>query len=332
MTSFDLAHPHDNLVRRFLIDVELMADLLTYYPQKVADQNAIRLLDMKHLQCKSPVAMDKNLVEGRGDLRFTTKFRGSNRQSNVFLLLEHQSTIDPDFRLRGLNYIIQEYNEFRRATKGKKKLPYPVVVVLYHGKVTWKNLHEMDEMIDRVSGTETGLLKYPLILIDVSVIPPEKFSGHPALQALLETLQRTSEGKLVKEFDRITDYFTPIKHDPRAPDWIHSLVRYAVSVGKIGNELIVKVFSKVFNEREAHKMAMTTAQQWLHEGRTEGRVEGKTEAGRNMVLAVLRARFKTVPKRIEKGVCAISDSIALESWAAQAATCQSLDEFAKALE
>jgi predicted transposase/invertase (TIGR01784 family) len=304
-----------------------MADLLAYYPQKIADQKAVGLLDLKHLECKSPVAIDKNLTEGRGDLRFATTFKGSKRQSNVFLLLEHQSAIDHDFRLRGLNYIIQEYNEFRRTHQGKGKLPYPVVVVLYHGKISWKSLPEMDEIIDTVPGAETGLLKYPLILIDLSVIPAEKFAGHPALRALLETLQRTSEGKLVKEFDRITDYFTPIKNDSRTRDWIHSLVRYAMSVGKIGTELIVKAYSKVFNEGEAQKMAQTTAQELLLEGKTEGIAIGKIEA----VLTVLRTRFHKVPKDVEKAVRQMTDPVALDSWTAHAATCKTMDEFAEAL-
>ena len=59
--------------------------------------------------------------------------------------------------------------------------------------------------------------------------------------------------------------------------------------------------------------------------------EGKVETGRNMVLTVLRARFGKVTKGIEKEIRQISDPIALESWAAQAATCQSLEEFAEAL-
>jgi hypothetical protein len=84
------------------------------------------------------------LVEGRGDLRFAAKFKGSNRQSNVFLLLEHQSAIDADFRLRGLKYIILEYDEFRRTTKGKGKLPYPILSSLscitakFRGRNCWR--------------------------------------------------------------------------------------------------------------------------------------------------------------------------------------------------
>jgi len=327
MTSIDLAHPHDHLVRRFLIDTELMTDLLIHYPQKTADRKAVGLLDLKHLECKSPVAIDKNLVEGRGDLRFATTFKGSKRQSNVFLLLEHQSAIDQRMRLRGLDYIIQEFRKFEETHKGKGKLPYPVVVVLYHGKTSWKHLPEMDEMIDIVPGAETGLLKYPLILIDISVIPKGKFAGHPALQALLETLQRASEGKLVKEFDRITDYFKPIKGDPRAEGWIHSLVRYAMSVVDMSSELIVKAFSKVFNEQEAQKMAMTTAQKLLTEGEARGIAKGEAK----MVINALRTRFKRVPKDIEKAILAMSDSIALESLHAQAIQSDTLDEFAEGL-
>jgi len=67
------------------------------------------------------------------------------------------------------------------------------------------------------------------------------------------------------------------------------------------------------------------------EGAAIGKAQGKAEGGRNAVLAVLRARFKKVPKGVENAIRAISDSIALESWAAHAATCQSMEEFAEAL-
>ena len=331
MTSTELAHPHDHLARRFLIDPELMADLVTYYPKKTADKQIIRLLDLKHLECKSPVAIDKNLVEGIGDLRFITTFNGSNRQSNVYLLFEHQSKIDHRIRLRGLNYIMQTYNQFEETHKGKKKLPYPIVIVLYHGRTSWKSLPEMDDMIDIVPGVESGLLKYTLILIDISGILPEEFEGHPALRALLETLQRASEGKLLANFDRITDYFRLVKGDPRAKGWLHTIVHYTMSVVDISSELIVKAYSKVFNEKEAQKMAMTTAQKLLLEGKAEGKAEGKVEGKAETVLTFLRAKFDKVPKGIEKTIRQKTDPVALDSWAAHAARSKTLDEFATVL-
>ena len=70
---------------------------------------------------------------------------------------------------------------------------------------------------------------------------------------------------------------------------------------------------------------------YFSKGKVEGEAKGEARAGRNMVLAVLRARFKRVPKDVEQAILAVTDLIALESWAAQAATCDTLDEFAEAL-
>ncbi|MDR3196433.1 MAG: Rpn family recombination-promoting nuclease/putative transposase, partial [Planctomycetaceae bacterium] len=98
MTNTELAHPHDLLVRRFLIEPELMADLLTFYVRQTNDQKIIQLIDLIHLRCESPINIDTDLVEMIGDLRFSTHFKTSQQPSTVFLLFEHQSTIDKHFR------------------------------------------------------------------------------------------------------------------------------------------------------------------------------------------------------------------------------------------
>ena len=72
----------------------------------------------------------------------------------------------------------------------------------------------------------------------------------------------------------------------------------------------------------------TMVEIWKAEGRTEGRAEGEAKG---MVLAFLRARFKKVPKDVEKAVRAMVDLTALKSLVVHAENCKSLDEFAKYL-
>jgi hypothetical protein len=262
-------------------------------------------------------------MEGIGDLRFTTSFKGSNHKSNVFLLFEHQSSIKRRMRLRGLKYIVLSYDQFEESHKGNEKLPYPIVLLLYHGVVPWKHLPEMDELIDIVPGAESGLLKYTLILIDISVLKRGEFKGHPVLQALLEALQLASEKRLVNEFDRVIDRLVAVKDDARAEGWLRSFCRYALAVAKIGTEQVIKAFSKILTEEEAHKMTMTTAEElW---------VGGETKAGRSMVITFLRAKFKRVPKEIEDAINQMNDPVALESLAAHAGHSDTLAEFAEAL-
>jgi len=323
MQHLEIAHPHDLLVRRFLTDTELMADLLLYYTQKLADQQAVNLLDLKRLECKSPVTIDEQLVEGIGDLRFSTSFKGSKRQSDVYLLFEHQSKIDRRIRVRGLNYIVQTYNQFEETHKGEEKLPYPVVVVLYHGKIPWKHLPEMDDLIEIAPGMMTGLLNYQIILIDVSELKPEQFQGHPVLQAVLESLQLASKGRLTAEFDRVIGRLTPVKKDPRIKGWLRSFARYAMSVTKIGmkigTEQIAKAFSKILSEKEANEMAKTMAEElW---------VGGEVKASREMLLEFLRGKFGEVPQNIERAINQMNDPIALKSLAVRTASCKTLAEF-----
>ena len=58
-----------------------------------------------------------------------------------------------------------------------------------------------------------------------------------------------------------------------------------------------------------------------------GEARGKAET----ILTVLRARLRRVPRETERVIGQITDPVALDSWAVQAATCQSLDEFAEAV-
>jgi hypothetical protein len=61
--------------------------------------------------------------------------------------------------------------------------------------------------------------------------------------------------------------------------------------------------------------------------------KSKAELGREVVLDVLCKRFKMtdVPKRIEEAIQRMNDPIALLSLVVHAAMCQTLDEFAEAL-
>jgi hypothetical protein len=68
------------------------------------------------------------------------------------------------------------------------------------------------------------------------------------------------------------------------------------------------------------------------EGEAIGVAKGKAEGEAiGKVLAILEVRFNKIPKETENAIRSMVDPTALESLAAHAATCRSLDEFEKAL-
>jgi hypothetical protein len=62
-------------------------------------------------------------------------------------------------------------------------------------------------------------------------------------------------------------------------------------------------------------------------GRAEGEARGRVEAERNTIVAILRRRFKRLPKLLTVSIRQIDDPVLLESLAVEAAVCGSLAEF-----
>ena len=185
----------------------------------------------------------------------------------------------------------------------------------------------MRDLIDSIPGFPKDLLDFPIFLIDLSRIPPEQLKGHPALQALLETLQLGSEGKLEAGFDRVTSRLSAVRSDSRASGWMKALVNYTIALCQIGQEVIYKSFTKILSEKEAKKMAMSTMQEIEARGEIRGEIKGK----KGSIHDVLKARFGKVPKAISDTVNSYSDLTALTSLVVFAGSCKSLDEFKEGL-
>jgi len=327
MTQHELAHPHDLLTRSILSDPELAASLLEHY----VESETIELLDLDRLRCESPVDVDTNLVEVIGDLRYSTVFKNTDRQSNVFVFLEHQSTRDDLMSFRALKQVVNAFQQHidtaEKNSRQPKSFPFPIVVILYHGKRPWGKLKRMCDMIDSASEFAGGILNFPIFLIDLSRIPPEQLKGHPALQTLLELLQLASVGRLEAGFNGATSRLATVRNDSRAPRWMGAFVNYAISICRVGQDIIYQSFLKILNEKEARKMAMSTMQELMLEGEVRGILKGKKET----ILRFLEGRFGKVPKIVRDAVNSYSDSTALNSLSEFAGSCKSLDEFKDSL-
>jgi hypothetical protein len=332
--EFEIAHPHDLLTRRFLIDNELMASMLEHYD----NTGLVQLLNLKALRCESPITIDYTLQEVIGDLRFSTKFKNGTF-SKVFLFFEHQSKKIRLFSFNCLRKILEFYEECaanpQNAITKDGKFPYPLVVVLYHGNIPWNELIQIKDLIAVPPGVNSCVLWFPIILIDLSKIQRDELQGHPALIALFDTLQSYSSGDLAESFDRIIEHLAPVKNDARCYGWANSLTRHFLSTTKSNKEVAVRTVSKILNQTEAKKMVMSTLEELYvkgtKEGQREGKREGEVKRGISDVLKILNIRFKKVPQPILRAVSLYKDPIALESLLEQAATCKTLAEFERDL-
>jgi hypothetical protein len=296
-----VAHPHDLLVRHFLSSPDLAADLLRNY----VDSPIIDLLDIEHLACEPSNAVDRELREVEGDLRFSTRFRDRGLRAEVLVFLEHQSTVDRFIRFRVLEYIIKAYGarlgEGSEGKDGPKKLPYVMAVVLYHGESPWRKIPSMLDLLADVPPELEGepYLEYPLYLIDLAAIPERETEsrGLPAVRALLSALRAASTRRLPERFDSIVAMLSEAGDDSRFLDWLVSIFRYAASRSRLegGLETVKEAVRRVRGEKEAEAMTTTLANELALKGFAKGKEEGLAKGERESIVRVLSARFGIVP-------------------------------------
>jgi DNA-binding protein Fis len=312
----------DAFAKRMFGQVLVFVDFLMFY----ADPKFVAEIDLKKIKPARTHYIGKEGDERIADLVFQCPLKNGNGSLMAVIVFEHQSD--------SLKKIPQKLHKYISAiwdaeTKEGKPLSAPYFIILRTGKKPHRGAYP--KMADLLPKGRDGkpLGKAVEIEYDVVDLPAwdfKKLVGGPVLrlalgmlykitgghpdefpEALLPLLEIANEGQKIELTKELLDFVAKAfaAHNRRLDEAKVSEVLKLVFQGK--EKTMIKT---IFEEREA---------------------KGKAEAGRNMVLAALRRKFKKVPKGIETEILAMSDPIALESLLVHAIDSSTLDEFAAVL-
>lgn len=118
----------DKLVKKILKDEKEMARFINEFlkpNQKVESKNLIKY--PHHYRSKKYKIKEVDFI-----------YQLKNKE--IFFLVEHQSSLDPNTPYRMLNYCIDIMQEWSRSRKIKKETQYPIIVpiIIYTGGEKWK--------------------------------------------------------------------------------------------------------------------------------------------------------------------------------------------------
>ena len=123
---------HDALVRRVLGDPDTArAWLKARLPQDVAQH-----LDFATLQRRPGSFVDETLRRSETDVLFEAR-HGTGQPVHVYVLVEHQSTVDFWLRLRLLRYQSCIWEDERTRRPQAQAISPIVTLVLHHGPRAW---------------------------------------------------------------------------------------------------------------------------------------------------------------------------------------------------
>jgi hypothetical protein len=326
-------NPHDRFARKTVGDPETAADILRHYTEPLI----AKYIDLDGLTPAPTQKFGKAFQELFKDIAFVSHLIDRKQKSEVLIIKEHKSTIEPFVLLQLLVYLVltwyKRWNDAGRPQSTKKfRLPLPILVVLYNGKEDWKGELDLKELIAFVPPElEPIIPKVKVFFVRLNRFDKNRLPGKPKTKAVVESMIRATDGTFVVGLESILGHFRDSSLDDRIYELMEDIVHYCDSVEVVTPDKVDKAITNVLKGQGEDKLSQ--ADKAVRKAFTKVAWEGGVAEGKaDTVLAILRDRFRKVPKGIEKAVCKITDPVALQSWVAFAATCESLNEFAEAID
>ncbi|MDR1268059.1 MAG: Rpn family recombination-promoting nuclease/putative transposase [Planctomycetaceae bacterium] len=338
--EFRKQYQHDGFCKGKLKKVNTARKFLKY----VLKPEVQEVIDLEKLEIEPESFVDKKLRSHYLDILYRVPFKNSNEHLVVFILIELKTSNDRWTIFQIVEYIVCVWKrEFEKAKKEKRlrTFLFPMIIpfIFNHGETRFTAPLEMSELVQKIGieEFESCVLNVKALLFDVPSIKFKNFPDDPELFVPFTMLQAVFSTDVTKRMTKIVQKLQPTIHLPESQEELRDAIYYAITSAKhfslqdflkistqIEKEGIFTMPTSVLDQLVAKRIA---------EGKAEGEAEGEVKGLRKSVLNVLCKRFKmtNVPKRMKAAIQRMNDPIALESLVVDAAMCQTLDEFAEAL-
>lgn len=226
------------------------------------------------------------------------------KDKNVFILIEHQSSVDLKmaYRIRCYkNAIIEESVDKKKLREKNYKIPKVIAIVLYTGRREWQNLliSDIEEKIEEYIEPEN----------EYTLVDSNKFSR----EELLEDTLMTSKAMLIEKsknteelYQNIEDVIKNQKEKNALNNiQLEKLVQYELAETK--DEKMIKDFIEKIRNAKGEVEIMTNASRIINNemrkqrkaGIEEGKAEGKAEGRAIGRIAGIKENQEKVIRRLK---------------------------------
>lgn len=262
------AQPHDAFARDMLSNpANASAFFQSHLPKDI-----VAAADWSTLTLQPASFVRQNLQQSHTDLLYRVNV--AERDMLLYLLFEHQTSVDPLMPLRLLNYVVEVLRQ-HAETDG---LPLPPVLpfVLHQGPDRWTVSTQFRDLFDLPKDLE-GLLRPYLpdfhhALLDLTLFDPDKDEHHPLLQVILQLMKAARQKRLIEFFEWLGRSEMEVTLLMQ-PDLFRRCLLYAVH---IDINLDVESISRSLSASPTlQHEAMSLAQKLRQEGRADGLAHGE---------------------------------------------------------
>jgi len=328
--------PHDKL---FKLVYSRPAQAAAYF-ERFLPAGAAARIDLDRLTHVAGSFVDDALSERHADLLFRAPMRIAEDsdaeqpaepaadEALVYLLFEHQSTVDPLMAFRLLRYMIRIWERWLEDAPRSRVLPPIIPLVLYQGDREWRAATAFQDLVPDATGDLARFTpRFDFLLTPLAVLPDQSVSAvRDGVSRLALLMLRDARSPDV--LSRLAGWRASLL-EAQVLQLLAGFLEYLLSVSDALDPGALGASLRETLNPQAESTAMTAAQklieQGIAEGIAKGRTEGIVEGQRATLRRVLTLRFGPFPERLEADLAA-ADEARLSVLVDRVLTAESLDE------
>jgi predicted transposase YdaD len=299
------------------------AELRAVLPAHVVSQ-----VDWSSLRREPVSVVDPELRETESDLLFTARLH-TGRPLLLYVLLEHQSSVDRWMALRMLRYVVRQVERWRQENPKSQVLPLIIPLVMYHGPDgAWTAPRRVEDLFDLPEGEvererwRALVPRFEYLLDDLTAEREAALRarpGPPLARLAWLVLRYGRTGELARKLPDWTALFAQVQAGPEGAEHLVVVIRYLVwTEGKAVHTAARRVLHSVVDGQRAEELMGTWAEEMMERGLQEGRQEGLQQGllrGRaEYILRILSARRVHVDEEARQRILTCADMATLDRW------------------
>ena len=339
--DFPIHHFPDRSARWLLEDKENVRGLIEILADRIAAE-----IDFTRLTQLNRSFVSETLREQESDLIFSVPFHGGpeDEELMIYILIEHQSTVDVAMGFRMLFYMTQLWDSQRREwesadiPKGQWRLRPILPIVLYTGSQRWNTTLSLTNIMQIPDALARFVPTFDLLFLSVKDVAASDLTrtDHP-LGWLLTVLQQehaqtAAISDALQEAMRHLSELGGERSEAlrRAVVYLLLLILHRRPVEE--HTALISILNEHAKEMEVNTMAETITgtllERGIQQGIEQGIEKGAKESTIESILLVLDTRFEAnTTQTLRPSLEAIDDVQRLKSLLRKAAQTQSLQTF-----
>ncbi|HEX5754120.1 MAG TPA: Rpn family recombination-promoting nuclease/putative transposase [Archangium sp.] len=324
-----MSGPHDLFARyTFGHPERAAAELRAVLPAHIVSE-----VDWASLRREPVSVVDPELRETESDLLFTARLR-TGQPLLLYVLLEHQSSVDSWMALRMLRYVVRQVERWRQEHPRSTRLPVIIPLVMYHGADgVWTAPRRVEDLFELPDGEEARaqwralVPRFEYLLDDLTAereVALRARSGPPLARLAWLVLRYGRTGELARKLPEWVALFAQVYADTGGAEHLVVVIRYLLWVGKDAavHAAAKRVLNSVLDEQRAEELMGSWAEEMIERGvqkglvrgRQEGRAEGLQQGLSEAILRILTARGVSVEEGARQRILTCTDMATLDRW------------------